>query len=95
MSMDVATVKKVAKLARIRVEEKDFPKLAGELSGIFKWIEQLQEVGTDGVAQMTSVVARDLPMRRDEVTDGDCREKVLANAPKAEFDCFAVPKVIE
>jgi aspartyl-tRNA(Asn)/glutamyl-tRNA(Gln) amidotransferase subunit C len=94
--LDTTIVTKIATLARIRVREEDKPAIAAQLSGIFGWIEQLQSVNTDGIEPMTSVVhGLTLPMREDVITDGHCREKVLANAPKSEHGCFAVPKVIE
>ena len=69
--------------------------LAAELSNILGWIEQLNELDTDGVAPMTSVVEVEAPLRKDEVTDGDCRDRVLANAPEAADGFFLVPKVVE
>ncbi len=95
MSVDVATVRRVAKLARIRVPEERLPSLAGELNGILDWIEQLNEVDVEGVEPLTSVVEATLPMRDDVVTDGGIRDQVLVNAPVAEHGFFAVPKVIE
>ena len=95
MAIDAATVKKVANLARIREPEDRLEPLAQELSAILAWIEQLNEVDTDGVEAMTSVVAAKLPMREDVVTDGDCVDKVLANAPKTARGFFIVPKVVE
>ena len=95
MAIDAATVKKVANLARIREPEERLQPLAQELSGILAWIEQLNEVDTEGVEPMTSAVAAKLPMREDVVTDGDCVEKVLANAPRADKGFFVVPKVVE
>ena len=95
MSIDAATVKKVARLARIRVEEDRLAPLAEELSGILTWIEQLNEVDTEGVAPMASTEAVSLPMREDRVTDGGDPAKVLANAPKADRNFFVVPKVVE
>jgi aspartyl-tRNA(Asn)/glutamyl-tRNA(Gln) amidotransferase subunit C len=95
MAIDAATVKKVANLAKIHEPEERLAPLAQELSGILAWIEQLNEVDTDGVEPMTSVVAAKLPMREDVVTDGDCVEKVLANAPKSTGGFFVVPKVVE
>jgi aspartyl-tRNA(Asn)/glutamyl-tRNA(Gln) amidotransferase subunit C len=95
MSIDAATVKRVAKLARIAVPEERLQPLAQELSGILAWIEQLNEVDTDGVAPMTSCVAAKLPMREDVVTDGHKRAAVLSNAPKAADGFFVVPKVVE
>ena len=95
MAIDAATVRKVANLARIREPEERLEPLAQELSAILAWIEQLNEVDTDGVEPMTSVVAAKLPMRQDVVTDGGYVEKVLANAPKAHNGFFVVPKVVE
>jgi aspartyl-tRNA(Asn)/glutamyl-tRNA(Gln) amidotransferase subunit C len=95
MAIDADTVRKAARLARIRVEEAALQPLAQELSGILDWIEQLNEVDTDGVEPMTSCVAIKLPMREDVVTDGNKRAAILANAPKAEKGFFVVPKVIE
>lgn len=95
MAIDAATVKKVANLARIREPDDRLEPLAKELSGILDWIEQLNEVDTDGVEPMTSVVAARLPMREDVVTDGGCPDKVLANAPKSANGFFVVPKVVE
>lgn len=95
MSIDAATVKKVAHLARIKVAEDRLGPLAAELSGILTWIEQLNEVDTEGVAPMASTEAVSLPMREDVVTDGGDPAKVLANAPKADRNFFVVPKVVE
>lgn len=95
MSLDKATVAHIAKLARIRVADTDLEPLASELSGILKWIEQLGEVETAGIEPMTSAVDTTLRRRVDEVTDGDCRDKVLANAPQTAAGYFSVPKVIE
>ena len=95
MAIDAATVKKVARLARIRVAEAELEPLAGELSGILAWIEQLDEVDTEGVAPMASTEAVTLPMREDVVTDGGDAAVVLANAPRAERGFFVVPKVVE
>ncbi len=95
MSIDAATVRRVAHLARIAVPEARLEPLAQELSGILDWIDQLNEVDTDGVAPMTSCVAVALPMREDVVTDGDKRDQVLSNAPKSIGGFFVVPKVVE
>ena len=95
MSIDAATVRKVAKLARIREPEERLEALAQELNGIIAWIEQLNEVDTDGVEPMTSAVHAKLPMRDDVVTEGGSPEKVLSNAPKRAGDFFVVPKVVE
>ena len=95
MSIDAATVKKVARLARIKIEEARLEPLAAELSGILTWIEQLNEVDTEGVQPMASTEAVSLPMREDVVTDGGDAAKVLANAPRADRGFFVVPKVVE
>ncbi len=95
MSIDAATVRKVAHLARIRVEEAKLEPMAAELSGILTWIEQLNEVDTDGVEPMASTEAVSLPMREDVVTDGGDPAKVLANAPRSDRNFFVVPKVVE
>ncbi len=95
MSLDVATVRRIASLARIRVPEDELEDLAGELGNILGWVEQLAEVDTEGVAPMTSAVEARLPQRRDEVVDGGYPDKILANAPEAEHGFFTVPKVVE
>jgi len=95
MSLDKATVAKIATLARIHVPEQDLEALAGNLSKIIDWVEQLAEVDTSSVAPMTSAVEMTLPWRKDVVDDGDCAEKVLANATDAELGFFTVPKVVE
>jgi len=95
MAVDRVTVSRIAKLARIRLPEQDLDPLAGELSNILTWIEQLSELDTEGVAPMTSVVAVELPWRADAVTDGGYLDKVIENAPDAARAFFAVPKVIE
>jgi len=95
MSIDIDTARRVAKLARIRVEEADLPALAGELSGILTFMEQLNEVNVDGIEPMTSVTPMRLKRRKDEVTDGSIQSAVLKNAPDAREGFFAVPKVVE
>lgn len=95
MAIDAAAVKKVASLASIREPEARLQALADELNGILAWIEQLNEVDTEGVEPMTSAVAAKLPWRADVVTDGGDVERILANAPKRERGFFIVPKVIE
>ena len=95
MAVDKATVRRIATLARIAVPDDDLDKLAGELSNILGWVEQLGEVDTEGVEPMTSVVPMTLRLRNDGVTDGDIRDEVLANAPERRNDFFAVPKVVE
>jgi aspartyl-tRNA(Asn)/glutamyl-tRNA(Gln) amidotransferase subunit C len=97
MSLDAATVRRVANLARLRLDETEVEKLQSELNGILGWIEQLQAVDTDGVEPMAggSPVAGALPWRQDAVTDGAQADAVLRNAPDREGDYFGVPKVIE
>jgi aspartyl-tRNA(Asn)/glutamyl-tRNA(Gln) amidotransferase subunit C len=95
MAIDVETVRKVARLARIAQPEQTLEPLARELSGIMAWIEQLAEVDTDGVAPMTSAVTMPMVMRDDVVTDGGDASVILANAPKAANGFFVVPKVVE
>lgn len=100
MALDRAAVAHIAALARIRLSEAELEPLVDQLSQILTWVEQLNEVDTAGVAPMASVAAMGLPMREDRVTDGDCREAILGNAPHsapgaAGRGFFAVPKVIE
>ena len=95
MAIDAATVRRVARLARIAEPEERLEPLAREIDGIVRWIEQLSEVDTEGVEPMTSTEAVRLPMREDEVTDGGDREKILANAPRSDEGFFVVPKVVE
>ncbi len=95
MSVDRATVEKIARLSRIAISEAEAEKMVGELNGILAWVEQLGEVDVTGVEPMTAVIANKTRLRDDVVTDGDVREKVLANAPAKEGAFFGVPKVIE
>jgi aspartyl-tRNA(Asn)/glutamyl-tRNA(Gln) amidotransferase subunit C len=95
MAIDAATVRKVAKLARIKEAEARLEPLARELSGIMAWIEQLAEVDVEGVEPMASAVELKLPMREDVVTEGGDPAKVLANAPLTRNHFFVVPKVVE
>jgi aspartyl-tRNA(Asn)/glutamyl-tRNA(Gln) amidotransferase subunit C len=95
MAIDAATVRKVAKLARIAEPEDRLEQLASELNGIMAWIEQLGEVDTDGVEPMTSAVHMPAPMRQDVVTEGGDPAKVLSNAPKTAGAFYVVPKVVE
>ncbi|MEO6215823.1 MAG: Asp-tRNA(Asn)/Glu-tRNA(Gln) amidotransferase subunit GatC [Sphingomonas sp.] len=95
MSVDIATVKKIASLARIAITEEEAARIAPELDNIMGWIEQLGEVDVTGVEPMTAVIPNHLRLRDDVVTDGDVRDAVLSNAPQAEHGFFAVPKVIE
>ncbi|MBU6252422.1 MAG: Asp-tRNA(Asn)/Glu-tRNA(Gln) amidotransferase subunit GatC [Alphaproteobacteria bacterium] len=95
MSVDSATVRKIASLARIAVSDAQVEAMVPELNNILGWIEQLGEVDTSAVAPMTAVIPNTLRLRDDAVTDGDVRDAVLKNAPQAEHGFFAVPKVIE
>lgn len=95
MSIDISTARKVAHLARIAVKEEDLPALAGELSAVLAFMEQLNEVDVEGVEPMTSVTPMRLKRRQDEVTDGGMPERILVNAPDAREGFFAVPKVVE
>ena len=95
MSLDEATVARIAQLARIAVPADELEPLATELSRILEWIEQLNEVDTDGVPPMTSVAAMKLAWREDKVTDGNRPEDILANAPERQDGYFVVPKVVE
>ncbi|MEY3003082.1 MAG: Glutamyl-tRNA(Gln) amidotransferase subunit [Pseudomonadota bacterium] len=95
MSIDRATAAKVAKLARIRVEDADLPALADEFNAILGFIEQLQELDVSAVEPMVSVTPMRLPRRADVVSDGNQQEAVLRNAPDAREGFFAVPKVVE
>lgn len=95
MSIDINTVKKVSRLARIRTTDAEAEKLAGELSNILKMIEELNAVNTDGVEPMTSVIEMKAPEREDKVTDGGIPEQIVANAPETTAGFFVVPKVVE
>lgn len=95
MSVDLATVKKIASLARLAVTDGEAEALVPELNNILGFVEQLGNVDVSGVEPMTAVIPNHLRLREDAVTDGNVRERVLANAPQAEHGFFAVPKVIE
>jgi aspartyl-tRNA(Asn)/glutamyl-tRNA(Gln) amidotransferase subunit C len=95
MSVDKDTVRRIARLSRLAVPEERLEPLAGELNGIFQWVEMLNEVNVDGVPAMTSVVAQKLKWREDKVTDGGAAEALMANAPEREDTFFVVPKVVE
>ena len=100
MSVDTATVRRIAGLARIAITDDEAARLAPELGNILGWIEQLGEVDTSGVAPMTAVIPNHLRLRDDVVnadplTGGGIREQLMANAPQAAHGCFTVPKVIE
>jgi aspartyl-tRNA(Asn)/glutamyl-tRNA(Gln) amidotransferase subunit C len=95
MSVDQQTVKRVARLARLKVKDEDVPKLERELNAILGFIEQLNEVDVTGVEPLTSVVTMKMKMRKDAVTDGHYPAKITANAPAQEDAFFMVPRVIE
>ncbi|HYI42977.1 MAG TPA: Asp-tRNA(Asn)/Glu-tRNA(Gln) amidotransferase subunit GatC [Sphingomicrobium sp.] len=95
MSVNTDQVRHIARLARIKMSDAEIEALAPELNNILGWIEQLSEVDTDGVEPLIAVIDNKLRLRDDVVSDGDCRDEVLANAPGAEHGFFAVPKVIE
>ena len=95
MSVDKATVRRIARLARIALPEERVEPMVAELNGILGWVEQLQEVDVEGVDPMTSVVAQRLRMRDDVVTAGGDAGAIVGNAPLAEDNFFVVPKVVE
>ena len=100
MSVDTATVRHIAKLARLQMSDAEVEALVPELNNILGWVEQLGEVNTDGVEPLTAVIANQTRLRDDVVdadplTGGGVRDQILANAPDAQHGFFAVPKVIE
>jgi aspartyl-tRNA(Asn)/glutamyl-tRNA(Gln) amidotransferase subunit C len=95
MPLDRAAVAHIATLARIKVPESELGAMAKELDGILHWVEQLKEVDTAAVEPMTGAVRIALPRRKDEITDGNVRDKVLANGPETVHGFFVVPKVVE
>jgi aspartyl-tRNA(Asn)/glutamyl-tRNA(Gln) amidotransferase subunit C len=95
MSVDAATVRLIAHLARIAVAEDEVEHLRGEINAILAFVEQLSEVNVEGVEPMTSVIPMAMKKRRDEVTDGGIPDDILENAPAAEDGFFVVPKVVE
>ena len=95
MAVDAATVRRVARLARIAEPDERLEPLAAELNGILAWIEQLDEVDVEGVEPLSSNVAAKLPLREDVVADGGDAERVLRNAPRSAQGFFVVPKVVE
>ncbi|MFL6760721.1 Asp-tRNA(Asn)/Glu-tRNA(Gln) amidotransferase subunit GatC [Sphingomonas sp.] len=95
MSVSSEQVRHIAKLARIAMSEEELERLVPELNAIIGWVEQLDEVNTDGVEPLTAVIEQKLRLRDDVVDDGNIRDAVLANAPAAQHGFFAVPKVIE
>ncbi len=95
MSVDDATVRRIAHLARIKVEDAEVAHLKGEINAILAWVEQLQAVDVEGVEPMTSVMPMKMKMRQDEVTDGGIADQVTKNAPMSDDNFFLVPKVVE
>ena len=95
MALDPATVRRIATLARIRMDDAEVTRMAGELNSILNWIEQLNEVDVSGVDPLTGSAHMALKLRDDAVTDGGYPEKILFNAPDRSGDFFAVPKVVE
>ena len=95
MSVDIATVKRVAHLARIAVSDEDEERMTGELNVILGFVEQLNEVDVSGVEPMTSVIPMEMKKRQDAVTDGDKAADIVANAPATQENFFLVPKVVE
>ena len=95
MSVDLQTVKRVARLARIAVSEEDAQRMTGELNAILGFVEQLNEVDVSGVEPMTSVTPMEMKKRQDAVTDGNKATDIVANAPATEENFFLVPKVVE
>jgi aspartyl-tRNA(Asn)/glutamyl-tRNA(Gln) amidotransferase subunit C len=95
MSLTRDDVKKVAGLARLRMTDDQMDELLPKMNNIVGFIEQLSEVNTDNIEPLSNVARSTLPLRKDEITDGECRDKVLANAPESEEGFFGVPKVVE
>ena len=95
MSVDQTTVRRIARLARIKVKDEDLPALASELNAILSWIEMLNEVDTKGVEPMTAVVETEMKKRDDTVCDGSIADDIMTNAPASEDHFFMVPKVVE
>jgi aspartyl-tRNA(Asn)/glutamyl-tRNA(Gln) amidotransferase subunit C len=95
MSVDTATVKRVARLARIAIDDEDAGRMTGELNAILGFVEQLNEVDVSGVEPMTSVIPMEMKKRQDAVTDGGKADDIVANAPATEENFFLVPKVVE
>ncbi len=95
MSVDEGTVRRIAKLARLAIEDSKVKPMVAELNGILDWVQQLEEVDVTGVPAMTSVVEHNLKMREDVVTEGGNADALMQNAPGGEDDFFVVPKVVE
>jgi aspartyl-tRNA(Asn)/glutamyl-tRNA(Gln) amidotransferase subunit C len=95
MSVDAATVRRIAQLARIAVAEQEVPHLQGELNAMLAFVEQLSEVNIEGVEPMTSVTPMEMKKRQDVVNDGEIADEIVANAPETQDHFFLVPKVVE
>ena len=95
MNVDETTVRRIARLARIKITDDEAKSLEKELSQILNWVEQLDEIDTKDVEPMTRVVAQELKQRKDEVTDGEIADDVIRNAPMADDHFYVVPKVVE
>ena len=95
MQVDENTVRRIARLARIKITDEEAKSLEGELSGILNWVEQLGEVDTSNVPPMTRVVAQKLKKRPDQVTDGEIADDIVKNSPMVDDHYFVVPKVVE
>jgi aspartyl-tRNA(Asn)/glutamyl-tRNA(Gln) amidotransferase subunit C len=95
MQVDEETVRRIARLARIKITDEEARSLQGELTGILNWVEQLGEIDTSNVEPMTRVVAQELKKREDRVTDGEIADAIVKNAPMVEDHYFVVPKVVE
>jgi len=95
MSIDKNKIKYVSKLARISVDEKKIDSLTKDLSSIFKFIEQLNELNTDNIKPLSSILNQPLRVRKDEVNDGEIQQKILKNSPQKNEEFFVVPKVID
>ena len=95
MSLDPATVRRIARLSRLRIDDEQVARMQGDLNGILGWIEQLNEVDVEGIEPLTGAAMMAMRMREDVVTDGDMQEAVLSNAPDRDGPFYAVPKVVE
>jgi aspartyl-tRNA(Asn)/glutamyl-tRNA(Gln) amidotransferase subunit C len=95
MTIDLKTIKHIAKLSRISVDDAKADKLAGDLNSIFDFIEKLNELNTDNVEPLTSVAETTLKLRADEVKSKNIKDKILKNSPNENEDFFVVPRVVE
>ena len=95
MAIDNEMVRKIAFLSRLKIEDNKLENAKDEFNKIFKWIEELNEIDTSNVSPMASANDVSLKLREDAVTDGNYKDEILKNAPSAEYDYFAVPKVVE